>query len=118
MEEPMQKFVGAALWALISLSFSVPIAHAHGVIGKRFFPATLVVDDPFVSDEIDLLKVNKGSTNQEGKETSCRQTGSRQEARENGRRLLDNFPQCVVAAPLRRSRGNPLRQQRQGRGEG
>jgi hypothetical protein len=62
--------------AVIALSFlaglfsAVGLAHAHGVIGKRFFPATLVVDDPFVSDELDLLKVNKGSTNEDGTETS------------------------------------------------
>jgi hypothetical protein len=45
-------------------------AHAHGVIGKRFMPTTLVIDDPFVSDELDLLKVNRGSINSDGRETS------------------------------------------------
>ena len=29
-------------------------AQAHGLIGKRFFPATLAIDDPFVSDELSL----------------------------------------------------------------
>ena len=29
-------------------------AFAHGVVGKRFFPATLTVDDPFVADELSL----------------------------------------------------------------
>jgi hypothetical protein len=29
-------------------------ALAHGVVGKRFFPATLTVDDPFVADELSL----------------------------------------------------------------
>ena len=29
-------------------------ADAHGLIGKRFFPATLAVDDPFVADELSL----------------------------------------------------------------
>jgi hypothetical protein len=28
---------------------------AHGVAGKRFFPTTLAIDDPFVSDEFSLL---------------------------------------------------------------
>lgn len=28
---------------------------AHGFAGKRFFPTTLAVDDPFVSDELSLL---------------------------------------------------------------
>jgi len=27
---------------------------AHGVVGKRFFPATLSIDDPFVADELSL----------------------------------------------------------------
>ena len=57
------------LTALFSISLFVKQTYAHGVIGKRFFPATLVVDDPFVSDELDLLKVNKGSKNQDGAET-------------------------------------------------
>src|SRR4029079_6701794 len=26
-------------------------AWAHGLIGQRFFPATLAIDDPFVADE-------------------------------------------------------------------
>jgi hypothetical protein len=30
------------------------VAFAHGVVGKRFFPATLTVDDPFVADELSL----------------------------------------------------------------
>jgi hypothetical protein len=28
--------------------------HAHGFAGKRFFPATLATDDPFVADELSL----------------------------------------------------------------
>ena len=30
-------------------------AWAHGFAGKRFFPATLAVDDPFISDELTFL---------------------------------------------------------------
>ncbi len=53
--------------ALIS-AFGVAPAWAHGVIGKRFFPATLTIDDPFVADELALPSVVhiKGP---EGKET-------------------------------------------------
>ncbi|KJK10305.1 hypothetical protein UB46_41830 [Burkholderiaceae bacterium 16] len=29
--------------------------HAHGVIGKRFLPATITVDDPFVADEASFV---------------------------------------------------------------
>jgi hypothetical protein len=33
-------------------------AFAHGVIGARFFPATLTIDDPFVADEMSLPTVS------------------------------------------------------------
>jgi hypothetical protein len=40
-------------------------AYAHGLIGPRFFPATLTIDDPFVADELSLPTVlhikNRGS---------------------------------------------------------
>jgi hypothetical protein len=40
-------------------------ASAHGLIGQRFFPATLAIDDPFVADELSLPTVlhirNRGS---------------------------------------------------------
>ena len=32
-------------------------AHAHGLAGKRFFPSTLTIDDPFVADELSLPTV-------------------------------------------------------------
>ncbi len=34
------------------------IAHAHGVAGARFFPATLTVDDPAVADELSLPTIS------------------------------------------------------------
>ncbi len=41
---------------LMSLLFFVASqAWAHGFAGNRFFPATLAVEDPFVSDELTLL---------------------------------------------------------------
>ncbi|MDE2155589.1 MAG: hypothetical protein KGJ32_06800 [Xanthomonadaceae bacterium] len=33
-------------------------AHAHGFAGKRFFPATLAIDDSFVNPELDFLYRN------------------------------------------------------------
>jgi hypothetical protein len=40
---------------------------AHGFAGKRFFPTTLAVDDPFVSDEFSLLfgHIKEGGRNEE-----------------------------------------------------
>jgi hypothetical protein len=55
---------------LSGLLLAVGLTHAHGVIGKRFIPTTLAVDDPFASDEMDLLKVDRGSKNDNGRETS------------------------------------------------
>ena len=43
----------ALLAALLSLAAGDP-ASAHGFAGKRFFPATLATDDPFVADELSL----------------------------------------------------------------
>jgi hypothetical protein len=66
----MKKCVVVSLSLLVSLFFAVKSTYGHGVIGKRFIPTTLVVDDPFASDELDLLKVEWGSKNKEGRETS------------------------------------------------
>src|SRR5512144_1254300 len=32
-----------------------PTLWAHGIAGKRFFPTTFAVDDPFISDEFSML---------------------------------------------------------------
>jgi hypothetical protein len=37
-------------------------AYAHGFAGKRFFPATLATDDPFVADELSLPTVSRRKT--------------------------------------------------------
>jgi hypothetical protein len=46
------------------------LVHAHGVVGKLFLPSTLVLEDPFASDEMDLLQYNTPPKNAEGRETS------------------------------------------------
>jgi hypothetical protein len=43
----------AAAAMLLALGFSAP-ASAHCIVGNRFFPATLIVDDPCVADELSL----------------------------------------------------------------
>jgi hypothetical protein len=44
------------LLALTGILGSMPVdfASAHGFAGKRFFPATIATDDPFVADELSL----------------------------------------------------------------
>jgi hypothetical protein len=59
----------AALLALAAAGAAVPDrAHAHGFAGKRFFPATLATDDPFVADELSLPTIGRqrfGATDDE-----------------------------------------------------
>lgn len=37
------------------------LAHAHGVVGERFFPATITSDDPFAADELALPTITLGN---------------------------------------------------------
>ncbi len=53
MSLPRRLLVAAALIALTASS-----AQAHGMVGKRFFPATLAIDDPFVADELSLPTIS------------------------------------------------------------
>ncbi len=55
---------------LVIIALFFGLAHAHGVVGKRFIPSTITLDDPFPSDEMDLLKVEKESKDKEGRKTS------------------------------------------------
>ncbi len=53
MSLPRRLLAAAALIALTATG-----AQAHGLIGKRFFPATLAIDDPFVADELSLPTIS------------------------------------------------------------
>ncbi len=60
----------AASAAAILAMLSVPLAHAHGFAGARFFPATIQTDDPFVADEGSLPTITWQPTAPDGtKET-------------------------------------------------
>ena len=48
----------ALLAATASLLLNNP-ASAHGFAGKRFFPATLAIEDPFVADELSLPTISR-----------------------------------------------------------
>lgn len=52
---------GAALFVL-----AAPAALAHGFAGQRFFPATLLTDDPFVADELSLPTFTRPPTAADG----------------------------------------------------
>lgn len=49
-------------------------AWAHGLAGKRFFPATLAIDDPFVADELSLPSFVHRKTPASGDEPPTRET--------------------------------------------
>ena len=46
---------------------------AHGFAGKRFFPATLVTEDPFVADELSLPTVSTQKFSANGDEAASRE---------------------------------------------
>jgi len=51
-------------------------AFAHGTAGKRFFPATLATEDPFVADELSLPTVSSFREPASGEEPSTREIES------------------------------------------
>jgi hypothetical protein len=48
------RYLTAALAAALALCAWPALAGAHGLAGKRFFPSTLTIEDPFVADELSL----------------------------------------------------------------
>ena len=51
-------FLRRPLLVVALIVFTATTAQAHGLIGKRFFPATLAIDDPFVADELSLPTIS------------------------------------------------------------
>ncbi|MGA9083427.1 MAG: hypothetical protein WB390_13315 [Pseudolabrys sp.] len=47
---------------LAALAASTTIAHAHEIVGNRFFPATLAIDDPGVNDELSIPTISMSKT--------------------------------------------------------
>ena len=50
---------------LTALFVSTENSFSHGFAGKRFFPATLSTDDPFVADELSLPTISSIVTPEE-----------------------------------------------------
>ncbi|HZR70139.1 MAG TPA: hypothetical protein VFB01_13910 [Burkholderiales bacterium] len=63
-----------ALAAAFSLACASDAALGHGFAGKRFFPATLASDDPFVADELSLPTVSSAKSRGEGDEPGLKTT--------------------------------------------
>jgi len=71
---PRSFLAGFCAVFLVSLAIGPWPASAHGLAGKRFFPATLVIDDPFVADELSLPSVFHIKTPAKGDEPAARET--------------------------------------------
>lgn len=54
---PRQPQLAVGIVGLAALVFAESAA-AHGMVGNRYFPATLAIEDPFVADEISLPTVS------------------------------------------------------------
>jgi hypothetical protein len=63
-------------------------AAAHGLAGKRFFPATLATDDPFVADELSLPTIESRKMSASGEEPATRETGFSVDV---SKRITDNL---------------------------
>jgi hypothetical protein len=61
---------------------------AHGLVGKRFFPATLTTEDPFVADELSLPTLSGRKMPASGDEPPARETAFSADVT---KRVTDNF---------------------------
>ena len=67
---PSLYMVGAALACVATADAAL----AHGTAGKRFFPATLTTDDPFVANELSLPTISTIKTPASGDAPATRET--------------------------------------------
>ena len=64
----------AAAFTLAATLLGGQGALAHGVVGQRFFPATIATDDPFVADELSLPTVSTVRNAPDGEEPASWET--------------------------------------------
>ena len=74
----------AMLFGLVAID----TVFAHGFVGKRFFPATLATEDPFVADELSLPTVSYRKMPAEGDGSATRETDF---AIDVSKRITENF---------------------------
>src|SRR5215212_1430456 len=80
---------------LVALAASAAVLHvlphaavAHGFAGKRFFPATLATEDPFVADELSLPTILHQRLGASGESPGLRETIF---AIDMSKRITENF---------------------------
>jgi hypothetical protein len=81
----------SSLWPLLAAMLGLLVnssAAAHGFAGKRFFPATLVTEDPFVADELSLPTYAYSRTPANGDEPSARESSL---SIDLAKRVTENF---------------------------
>ena len=64
----------ALVLSLLVLPLLAAPADAHGLAGRRFFPSTLAIEDPFVSDELTLPNILHIKRPASGDEPATRET--------------------------------------------
>ena len=69
-----RRALGIPIICAFALGITTEEASAHGFAGKRFFPATLVTEDPFVADELSLPTISSRKVPGEGDGTVTRET--------------------------------------------
>jgi hypothetical protein len=82
-------------WPLAMLVVSLtasPLARAHEIVGNRFFPATLAIDDPGVTDELALPTISLSKT---GDDPSFKQLDI---SGEFAKRITEDFAISVAPA--------------------
>jgi hypothetical protein len=72
-----------------------PAALAHGFAGKRFFPATLVIDDPFVADEASFPTISTLKSPASEDQPATRETDFEADL---SKRITENFGFGIGAA--------------------
>src|SRR5882724_9683810 len=60
------RLIAGAAFAALTLTPLATDAVAHGFAGQRFFPATILTDDPFVADEMSLPTFTRPPTAADG----------------------------------------------------
>jgi hypothetical protein len=70
---------------LAALAASTTIARAHEIVGNRFFPATLAIDDPGVTDELSIPTIPMSKT---GDDPSFKQLDVQESSQNASPRIL------------------------------
>jgi hypothetical protein len=62
----LSRLTAGAAFVAAALTSPTKDAAAHGFAGQRFFPATILTDDPFVADEMSLPTITRPPTGADG----------------------------------------------------